>query len=188
MSARLFAALELPADVRGQLAAFGRAAAGHDSALRPVAEEALHLTLAFLGHRALDEVDPAREAVRGIAPVAPELALGGALWLSPRRPHVLTMALDDADGTLAALRAEVVERLAGVLAWEPDDRPFRPHVTVGRVRRGWRPRVGELPDAPQATFAAQAVVLFRSHLGGRGPARYEALERVELESGSSRQA
>jgi hypothetical protein len=50
------------------------------------------------------------------------------------------------------------------------------------VRREWRPRVDDLPDAPQATFTAEAVVLFRSHLGGRGPARYEALERVELTS------
>jgi len=181
VSARLFVALELPADVRAQLAEFGRAAAGDDNALRPVAEEALHLTLAFLGHRALDEVDPAREAVRGVARVAPQLALGGALWLAPRRPHVLTVALQDADGTLAALHADVVERLAGVLPWEPDKRAFRAHVTVARVRSGWRPRVGDRADAPQATFAAPAVVLFRSHLGGRNPARYEALERVALE-------
>ena len=37
--------------------------------------------------------------------------------------------------------------------------------------------------APRATFTADAVVLFRSHLGGRGPARYEALERAELAAG-----
>ena len=43
----------------------------------------------------------------------------------------------------------------------------------------------ELPEAPQATFTAGAVVLFRSHLGGGGPARYEALERAELAAGPS---
>jgi 2'-5' RNA ligase len=183
MSARLFAALELPADVRAALAAFGRTAAGHDHALRPVAEDALHLTLAFLGHRALDEVDPAREAVRAVTgSVAPPLALDGALWLAPRRPHVLTVALQDGDGALAALHARVVEGLASALPWQPEDRPFRPHVTVARVRSGWRPRVHDLPDAPRATFTAEAVVLFRSHLGGQKPARYEALERVVLNS------
>jgi 2'-5' RNA ligase len=183
MSARLFAALELPTAVRAQLADFGRAAAGHDPALRPVAEEALHLTLAFLGHRALDEVDPAREAVSGVAgSAAPSLALGDALWLAPRRPHVLTVGLQDADDALAALHADVVARLSAALPWEPESRPFRPHATVARVRRGWRPRLHDLPDAPQATFTAEAVVLFRSHLGGRGPARYEALERAVLNS------
>jgi hypothetical protein len=39
----------------------------------------------------------------------------------------------------------------------------------------------DLPEMPQATFAGEAVTLFRSHLG-RGPARYEALERVVLAS------
>ena len=67
MSARLFAALELPTDVRAGLVAFGREAAARDRALRPTREDALHLTLAFLGHRALDEIDPAREAVRAVS-------------------------------------------------------------------------------------------------------------------------
>jgi 2'-5' RNA ligase len=181
MSARLFAALDLPSSVRAQLGDFGRAAADNDEALRPVAEDSLHLTLAFLGHRALEEVDPAREAVRGVQAVAPPLALGRALWLAPRRPHVLTVALEESNGTLAALRADVVDRLAEALPWRPEERPFRPHVTVARVRRGWRPRVRDLPEAPHASFSGEAVVLFRSHLGG-GPARYEALERVALSS------
>ena len=183
MSARLFAALELPADIRAGLAAFGREAAARDRALRPSREDALHLTLAFLGHRALDEVDPAREAVRAVAgSPAPVLSLGDPLWLAPRRPHVLTVGLEDADGVLAALQATVVERLADALPWEPEARPFRAHITVARVRREWRPRIDDLPEAPQATFTADAVVLMRSHLGGRGPSRYEPLERVQLAS------
>ncbi|MGZ4280419.1 MAG: RNA 2',3'-cyclic phosphodiesterase [Solirubrobacteraceae bacterium] len=183
MSARLFAALELPAGVRAGLAAFGRDAAHSDRALRPSREDALHLTLAFLGHRALDEVDPARAAVRGVAGSrAPVLTLAGALWLAPRRPHVLAVALEDSDGVLVALQATIVARLADALPWEPDARPFRAHVTVARVRRDWRPRMDDLPEAPRATFAARAVVLFRSYLGGGGPSRYEALERAELAS------
>jgi 2'-5' RNA ligase len=73
-----------------------------------------------------------------------------------------------------------VQRLAAALPWQPEKRPFRPHVTVARVRHGWRPRLDELPEAPRASFDADAVVLFRSHLGGRAPARYEALEHVAL--------
>jgi 2'-5' RNA ligase len=83
---------------------------------------------------------------------------------------------------LGALRATIVARLADALPWEPEARPFRAHVTVARVRRDWRPRVDDLPEAPRATFTAGAVVLFRSHLGGSGPSRYEALERAELVS------
>jgi RNA 2',3'-cyclic 3'-phosphodiesterase len=180
VSARLFVALELPAAVRADLAAFGHGAADADDTLRPVSDTALHATLAFLGHRDPDDVPLAATAVRAVPDAAPSLALGDPLWLAPRRPHVLTVALDDLDGALADLRAQLVDRLAGALDWQPERRAFRPHVTIARVRRGGRPR-RRLPDPPRARFAGEAVTLFRSHLGG-GPARYEALERVELTS------
>jgi 2'-5' RNA ligase len=180
VSVRLFVALDVPGAVRSALGAFGRAAAADDDALRAIAPEAIHVTLAFLGHRAHDEVAHAAGAVRGAARAAPGLALGEALWLSPRRPHVLTVAIDDADGALAALQAAVVPALAEALGWRPEERPFRPHATVARVRRGARPRRTGLPPAPQAAFAGEALTLYRSHLGGRGPARYEPLERVVL--------
>jgi 2'-5' RNA ligase len=169
VSARLFVALELPADVRAAL-----------DALRAVGEDALHVTLAFLGQRDEADLAPAAAAVRAVDAAAPTLALGDPLWLAPRRPHVLTVALDDLDGTLTAGRASVVDRLAAALDWEPESRAFRPHVTVARVRRGTRPR-RRLPEPPRATFVGEAVTLLRSHLGS-GPARYEALERVALSS------
>ena len=179
MSARMFAALDLPAPVRDALGAFGRAAAGDDFALRAVHDDALHVTLAFLGHRPLDDIDPAREAVRGVAAPVPDLALGDALWLAPRRPHVLTVEVADRTGALIALQERVAAALADAVGFEPDRRRFRPHVTVARVRHGARPRRRGLPDTPEASFAGEALTLYRSYLGG-GPARYEALERVGL--------
>jgi RNA 2',3'-cyclic 3'-phosphodiesterase len=180
VSARLFAALELPERARSRLAAFGRAAAEGDRALRAVGEEALHVTLAFLGDRAEDDVSAARSAVRGLAgSPAPALALGEVLWLPARSPHVLTVEVVEGEGVLAALQADVAGRLAQALDWEPEGRRFRPHITVARVRRGGRPRTRALPEGPRASFAGEAVVLYRSHLG-EGPARYEALERASL--------
>lgn len=179
MSARLFAALELPAGLRARLAAFGRDAADGDFALRGVAADTVHLTLVFLGHRALDEVEPAGAAIAGVGAPAPSLELGEALWLAPRRPHVLTVAVHDRGG-LAALHAVVLARLREALpAWEPDTRPLRPHVTVARVRRGARPRTDGLPPVPSGAWRGTTLVLFRSHLGG-GPARHEPLARAEL--------
>jgi RNA 2',3'-cyclic 3'-phosphodiesterase len=180
VSARLFAALELPADVRGALGSFGRAAAEDDFALRAVGDDALHVTLAFLGHRPLDDIAPASAAVRSAVdgPVA-ALSLGEPLWLAPRRPHVLTVEVVDGDGALIALQERVVAALVDAVGYEPDRRRFRPHVTVARVRHGAAPRRRGLPEAPRAAFAGEAVVLYRSWLGG-GPARYEPLERVAL--------
>lgn len=165
--------------MRAALGAFGRAAADDDLALRAIAPDAIHVTLAFLGHRSHDDVAPAAEAVRATARAVPGLALGDALWLSPRRPHVLTVAIEDADRALAALQAAAAAALADALGLRPEERPFRPHATVARVRRGARPRRTGLPPAPRAAFAGEALTLYRSHLGG-GPARYEPLERVVL--------
>jgi RNA 2',3'-cyclic 3'-phosphodiesterase len=179
MSARIFAALDLPEPVRDALGEFGRAAAADDFALRAVRDDALHVTLAFLGHRPLGDIDPAREAVRSVAAPVPELALGDALWLAPRRPHVLTVEVADPQGALIALQERVVDALVDAVGFEPDRRRFRPHVTVARVRHGVRPRRGGLPETPEASFAGEALTLYRSYLGG-GPARYEPLERVGL--------
>ena len=68
----------------------------------------------------------------------PDLALGDALWLAPRRPHVLTVEVADATGALLALQERVVAALVEAVGYEPDRRRFRPHVTVARVRRGAR--------------------------------------------------
>ena len=94
---RLFVALDLPDDVRDALAALG--AAADQAVWRPVAPEALHVTLAFLGSRPPEDV-------AAIAPIvaaehaAPPLALGDVLLLPPRRARVLTVALDDPTGAL----------------------------------------------------------------------------------------
>jgi 2'-5' RNA ligase len=180
LSARLFAALDLPASVRDELAGFGRAAAARDPVLRPVGPDDLHVTLAFLGHRPLDEIAPAAEAVRASAPAAgPPLALGAPLWLSPRRPHVLTVALEDTAGELEALHGRLAAALHDAVGFEPERRRFLPHVTVARVRRGAAPRAADLPPAPSAAFAGEALTLYRSYLGGR-PVRYEVLARAGL--------
>jgi 2'-5' RNA ligase len=182
VSARLFAALDVPAPVRDALAAFGRAAAEDDFALRAVRDDALHVTLTFLGHRPLDDVEAAAEAVRAAAGEVDgpfQLSLGEPLWLAPRRPHVLTVEVLDATGALFALQERVVGALVDAVGHEPERRRFRPHVTVARVRQGARPRMRGLPEGPRAAFAGEAVTLYRSYLGG-GPARYEAVERAVL--------
>lgn len=183
---RLFVAAELPRGVRRRLAAWGRAAAAADPALRALDAPALHVTLAFLGPRPAAETDALGAVVDGVAAGAGgpvRLRLAGTLWLAPRRPQVLSAALDDEDGALRALHAVLLPALAGVAAgWEPERRPLRPHVTVARVRRGERPEVESAPPAPTAAFAVPALVLYRSLPSPRG-SRYEALARAPLPGG-----
>jgi 2'-5' RNA ligase len=180
VSARLFFALDLPEPVRESLADWGRAAAEAADALRAVRPDALHLTLAFLGHRALEEIEPLADVARAAAGPVPDLSLGEALWLSPRRPHVLTVTVADPTGALSRLQAAVAAGAGEAMGFVEERRRFRPHVTAARVRHRALPRRTGVPEPPRASFAGEALTLYRSHLGGRGPARYEPLERVAL--------
>jgi 2'-5' RNA ligase len=183
MSARLFIAVALGDEDRRTLIAWAREAVGGDRGLRVVAAEQVHLTLAFLGHRPLDDIGPLSELVEGFeGEVAPVLSTGAALWLSPRKPHVLTVAVNDETGTLSGLHASVWDGLEE-LGFEREERRFRPHLTVARVRHGWTPPGGALPPTPALDLDVRGVALMRSYLGG-GPARYEALVQAGFSAGS----
>lgn len=168
---RLFAALELPGEVRAALAAWAARAVGREAAVRLVAVDSLHVTLVFLGSVEETEAPAIGEAVVGAARPLGEMLVGGAAWLPQRRPGVLVADLE-APAALAALHGDLVAALA---PWhEPETRPLRPHVTVARVRRGRRIRVGDVPAPPSLRFAASALVLYRSH-ASPGGSTYEAL-------------
>ncbi len=179
--ARLFAAVDLPADVRASLAAWGRSAVGAaGDTLRAVSEANLHLTLAFLGAREEEQAEAIGALVTACATPAGPLSLGDALWLPPRRPGVLTVAVNEEEGgALGWLQRAVVEALVAGAAFEPETRPFRAHVTVARVRARQRPREVALPAPPKATFRPPSLTLYRSRTGPGG-ARYEPLARVSL--------
>lgn len=181
MSARLFVAVEVDDADRSALAAWAREVVGDDPSLRLVDAGQIHLTLAFLGHRALDEIPPLQELVADFAatPVPAPLRTAGALWLSPRRPHVLTVAVEDVAGALGALHQRVWGALEERLGVVRERRAFRPHLTVARVRRGWTPPSRRLLPPPAMPLRTGGLVLFRSWLGG-GPARYEALTRASF--------
>lgn len=175
---RLFAALELP----GEAVAALEGLRFDEEVWRRVASSSLHVTLAFLGATEPSLVAGVRRAVEGVAGRPVRLMLAAPLLLPPRRPHVLTVALEDPDRALAALQGEVASALAATGAFSPEARPFRPHVTVGRVRPRVRaPRAIEL-SVPRLEFHATAVTLFSSVTAPAG-ARYEPLASVSLPAG-----
>jgi 2'-5' RNA ligase len=87
---------------------------------------------------------------------------------------VLAIGIEDESGALGELQADVSAALQELGAYEPEKRPFLPHVTVARVRRGRRVRPQRLPAPAPLPFTAPGLVLYRSH-PGPGGARYEPL-------------
>jgi 2'-5' RNA ligase len=175
-SARLFVALDLPAGVRQWLSEL----VPERRELRPVAVEALHVTLVFIGHRPEEEVDAIAAAVRESVSGLPAAALRATGVVPvPKRgpPRLFALDLTDEGGHAAAVQSAVSRALE---PWyEPEERPFWPHVTLARVRKGERAKRLEVEPLDER-FEASEVTLYRSRLSPKG-ARYEALERVRLE-------
>jgi 2'-5' RNA ligase len=183
---RLFVALDLPDAVRDGIEAWSRGELA-DPALRRVAPAALHMTLAFLGHRPAAEVGAIAAAVEAEMPPAPSIELLDPVP-RPARGRPRLYALPARSPAAVELQADLQARLVAAGLYEPEKRPFWPHVTVARVgsegRGSRRPalverRPGALPGALREPFLGVRVTLYRSELQPRG-ARYVPLAQVEL--------
>ncbi len=178
--ARLFVALELPAAVRGALAQWGSQALADVPGLRLTASEALHVTLCFLGSQPVEQIEAIAQACAVLAArPGPVLSLGQPLWLPPRRPRVVAMALEDGQGGLGALQSELAATLETGGWYEPERRPFRPHVTLARPAGSSRLARVELPAPVPTSFVGSTIALMRSRTRAGG-ARYERLSEVAL--------
>jgi 2'-5' RNA ligase len=164
MRQRLFVALDLPEEVRSALPEPGEG-------WRAVAKESLHVTLVFLGW--MEGAEGVISAVRGaVAPVGP-LSTGRVVLLPRRRPRVMAVELE---GEAGGLQAAVAGALRDAGLYAPEERPWFPHVTIGRTKG---PVGTEVPPVPALTFDAPSVSVYRSELGS-GPAQYTALARFAL--------
>jgi RNA 2',3'-cyclic 3'-phosphodiesterase len=180
--ARLFVALELPEEARQALGRWRSLVLDGVPGLRALPEEQLHVTLCFLGWRSVSQISAIADACGRLSPLdPPTLRLGQARWLPPRRPRVLAVELEEAQGRLSAIAAKLSELLEAGGWYRPERRPYLPHVTVARAGRRGRVKPTALSAPPPLSFTAPSVTLFRSRLHPGG-ARYEPLLRVSLVS------
>ncbi len=184
---RLFAAVEVPDEVRSRLA---DGIAGLRRRLPParwVRAETIHLTLKFIGERPdgfAQELDAAAAAaVAGLAPVEVRLE-GAGFFPDPSRPRVAWLG-----GSAPGLDrwAEAVDRTAAALGVEAERRPYALHVTLARLDRRWgRTAVEtfttEVGGWRLPPFTAREVVLFASELRPGG-AVHTALCRWQAGAG-----
>jgi RNA 2',3'-cyclic 3'-phosphodiesterase len=183
--ARLFVALELPTALRTAIVTWGREDLC-DPALRPVAPESLHITLAFLGYLPEKEIEGLGAIVAAAAAPAPRIELRDPVPRPQRRPRLF--ALPAVSPESVALQSALQERLVAAHLYKPERRPFWPHVTVARVRRerrgSTRPALVSRPPGPLPGALLQAtkcvrMTLYRSELRPQG-AEYTRLAQVEL--------
>jgi 2'-5' RNA ligase len=171
---RLFCALRLPSETVERLVAWESDAFGAVSGVRPVPAGHLHVTLAFLGHRPVAELDGIVGALRKAAAEAAPARLAVRGYRETRSVGMLTF--DDEDGRAAALADELQGRLEALGVYARERRRWLPHVTVLRFRQ--RPRLRPaLPELEPVVPSDAAAYLSRLRPGG---AQYEVLESVPV--------
>jgi 2'-5' RNA ligase len=167
---RLFCGLRLPDDAVERIAAWQlRELRG-----RVVPQGNLHVTLAFLGSRPAEELEPIAVELRAAAGAATRPVLRVRGYRETRSVGMLVC--DDEEGCAAAFAADVHERLERLGVYRREERPWLPHVTVLRFRErpGLRP---PLPELGEVAPSEAAVYLSRLHPSG---AQYDVLESVAL--------
>jgi 2'-5' RNA ligase len=183
---RLFAAIPIPAPASDRIAALLAEVRDQRWPVRWVSETGLHLTLKFYGEVPDERVEVIAEAVgfavqgTGTLPLALE---GVGAFPSLERARVVWVGVEPAPAL--ELLQDRIERGAEPLGFAPEGVPFRPHVTLGRVREGER-----LPPAAvrrlaalelAEPFVADALVLYESRLDRRRP-EYHAVRTYRLAS------
>jgi RNA 2',3'-cyclic 3'-phosphodiesterase len=180
---RLFVALDLPDDVLASLVAWRDRELGAVPDARLLPPASLHVTLVFLGYQY--ERDVERIAQASFAqPAGPfELRPAEATGVPARRPRLYALSLEDAGDAVTAWQGELSARLEAERLYEPEKRPFWPHVTLARGKRNRAlPRLDDPPELPadlRPPFAPTRATLYRSRLSAAG-AVYDPLATMEL--------
>jgi RNA 2',3'-cyclic 3'-phosphodiesterase len=173
---RVFCAVELPEEVRRQLEEhiLKLRKAVPDAAASWSRVENIHLTLKFFGNVALDQVPViTAAAARTVAEFSPFPIGIGNTGVFPRasRPQVLWIGVSDPSEKLSALQ-ERLENECAAGGFPKENRAYRPHLTIARIRRpdGARHLAGthlQMQFNP-TEIELNELILFRSELSPKG--------------------
>lgn len=182
---RLFIATSLPPDLKEKIGCVVSPLRGKIAGGSWPRSETYHLTYEFLDEQPSDLVPRLEEALRDTLAgcAAFDATIGGSgFFPSPKRPRVGWLALQPREefAAIASLVRNVV-RGAGL---EAETRAFVPHLTIVRIRDGWREAdtsgfANALAPLEGLSFVANAVSIYQSQLGSGG-ATHTELKRVEL--------
>jgi 2'-5' RNA ligase len=181
---RTFIALMIPPDWTDYLGVVSRELASKTRGLSWTRPENLHITLRFLG----DLDDAGVERVRGLvardagAEIAPRAGLGSiGAFPNLDRPRVVWIGLAEGAESVVSVAGSMNEALERGGFGAPD-KPFRPHLTLARVREGARGLEAirdAAPPPPPPRALLDRVCVMKSELHPAG-ARYTALTEIRL--------
>lgn len=170
----MFIAISLPEAVRGALGQVSAALAAQvpPRSVRWVRPELMHVTLRFLGDSAVSILPRlTAELDRVTAQQQPfDLTVSGlGCFPNRQRPRVIWAGLQG-DIAQASALATAVNKAVVSLGWEMEKRPFRPHLTLGRVNDSRHvQQIDWEMEIEEKVVGVTAVHLIESQLKPSGP-------------------
>lgn len=200
---RVFLAVPLPKDVIERIGMLVDALRLRDWPMRWTDPANAHLTLHFLGDTPPEQVEILRLALPGLIAAHESFDLRTAdLGVFPKlkQPRVLWLGLWGPAHRLESLYNELGDEL-DEMQFPIEEKPFRPHITLGRLRNTRNVSMSRLSEELREAIAdmetngladpkqplavpVNEVLLIRSHLEQDGP-RYEVIERFPLTPGNA---
>ena len=182
---RIFVAVAIAPALLAAVSGVRARLAEAESILRWVPPENLHFTLKFLGGITPSQLTGVVAAAYEVAARTQRFSItlaGLGAFPSARRPRVVWVGVSSGADHLVALAEDLDVVLRQARARE--DRPFRPHLTVARVRdaapaRDLSREIGVLRGVEWGSQTVGAIRVMESHLRPSG-AIYQQVEEVRL--------
>ncbi len=183
---RSFLAIEIPAIILRRIGEVQEDLKSSKADVRWVSPENIHLTLKFFGKIEESQIDSIiktiEKPVNTTAPISIDVRGMGA-FPGLKNLRIIWVGLNDEKKVLISFQKRLEEALQGI-GFPPEDRPFHPHLTLGRMRsnRGKEDLVRRMEgyrEEPFGNFQVEKVILFKSDLTPK-EAIYTALREVRL--------
>jgi len=183
---RSFIAINLPEELKESLGEFQARLKKAQADVKWVRPASLHITLRFLGYLSPEEVEKASKALEKVAQIFSPFTIqleDYGTFPERGRPRVIWVGISQGKDQLAQISQQLEKELKK-FNFPPADKPFAPHLTLGRIKTGKNlNKLIEYLDKEgkriYGKFPAKSIILYKSELRPEG-ARYSVIKQVGL--------
>jgi len=185
-SIRTFVAIEIPVDIRDQIANLQFDLKGLGGRITWVKPENMHLTLKFLGDTDENLIENISDKLAQVVVSHNQFEIkvrGIGAFPNFKKPKVFWIGTEDEKSALVEL-ANKIDKQVSQFGYEREKRRFSAHLTIGRVRdhKGIEPVIEKLKKAENfypGKFEVKALLFIKSELTRQGPI-YTVLKKTKL--------
>lgn len=175
-SIRSFIAIELPQEIIETIEKLQDRLRRYGLNIRWIRSKNIHLTLKFLGNISEGDVTSITSVLKTIADnMAPFKLMGQGIGTFPgiSHPRVVWLGMSGDVELLKKFQLRLEENLE-TLGFPKEGRPFRAHLTLGRVKGDIDKRIlleviEQFGNLESDSFTVNSIILFRSDLQPNGP-------------------